>query len=179
MSDDNLEERKDEVWSMDEVRSFGSTPSETAETPDELESVDTSDTTDTADRGDREDRSDTQSQEDTAETADTSDTEDTSSTADTSDTRGTEDTSVTVEGHTVREMAVDAEEKGLTVRDLHNVNVYLYEDIYREMVASFKDLDSEYFRKHGEELSKNKDFFNAVFKAGLESDQLRAELELD
>ncbi|RBI58642.1 hypothetical protein DMJ13_26340 [halophilic archaeon] len=76
-------------------------------------------------------------------------------------------------------MAADAEEKGFAVRDLHNVNVYLYEDIYREMVAEFKDLDSEYFREHGDELSKNKEFFNAVFRAGLQSPQLREELELE
>lgn len=45
------------------------------------------------------------------------------------------------------------------------------------MVATFKDLDSEYFAEHGEELSKNKEFFNAVFRAGLQSSQIREELE--
>jgi hypothetical protein len=58
------------------------------------------------------------------------------------------------------------------------VNVYLYDDIHREMVSMFKTLDAEYYQTHSEDLSKNKDFFNAVFRAGLNSPRLREELEL-
>lgn len=132
MSDNDLDDRKDEVWGMDEVRG---------------QSSDTEDSPDTADTGD------------SVENEETGDAK--------------------VSGDTVRELALDAEQKGLSVRDLHNVNVYLYEDIYREMVATFKKLDGQYFAEHGEDLSKNKEFFNAVFRAGLESDQLEEELELE
>lgn len=155
MTDDELERRKEETWSMDEIRGGSATP-------------------------------DTEDTEDTGETAGISETEDTSDTTDTEDTPadGSETESTPSEpdratGETVRRMALDAEEKGLAVRDLHNVNVYLYESVHEEMVATFKQLDTEYYREHGEDLSKNKDFFNAVFRAGLESPQLREELELD
>lgn len=83
------------------------------------------------------------------------------------------------DGETVRQMTLDADAKGIAVRDLHNVNVYLYESVYREMRVQYKELDTEYFAAHGEDLSKNKDFFNAVFRAGLQSPQLKEELELD
>ena len=225
--DDELERRKEDMWSMDEVRSGGGAgTASTTDSPGEDQS-DTSVTSDTTDPSDIQDQSDTnvisgasQTQKqsdsedmaDTADTADTadisdkkesgtsavSDTEDTSDTIDstedesaTSDTTDTSDTSVTTEtetiadtepqavGSTVREMALDAEEKGLAVRDLHNVNVYLYESIHKEMISTFKRLDSEYYQAHGEDLSKNKDFFNAVFRAGLNSPQLREELDID
>lgn len=139
MTEDDLDQRKEDVWSMTEVRSA---TSETPDTPDSSDRIDKSDTTDTSETSDTEERSDT------------------------------------TEEQIVRQMAIDAEEKNLAVRDLHNVNVYLYEDIYQDMVATFKELDSEYFRKHGDDLSKNKDFFNAVFRAGLQSPQLREELGL-
>lgn len=150
MSDD-LEDRKQEMWNMSEVRSTGASS----------EAENNSETSDTYDSEDSEAISHTEDNIDTEDTEDSSDTSD------------------TAEGGTVRQMSIDAERKGFAVRDLHNVNVYLYEDIYRDMVATFKDLDSEYFRVHGDELTKNKEFFNAVFKAGLESDQLREELELE
>lgn len=140
---DDLEKRKQDVWSMKEVRSKGS---------------------DTADR---------------ENTTDKPDPTDISGTEEESDTENMPDNGQKASGEIVRSMSKDAEEKDLAVRDLHNVNVYLYEDIYREMVATFKELDSEYFAIHGEELSKNKEFFNAVFRAGIQSPQLREELDLD
>lgn len=153
MSDD-LEERKQETWGMDEVRS---------QAGGSAESEDTSDTADSAD---------TEESEETTATAESQEEEAAATNAE------TDDTPVTAAGDTVRELAVDADRKDLAVRDLHNVNVYLYEPIYREMVATFKDLDAEYFQVHGDDLAKNKEFFNAVFRAGLESPQLREELGL-
>lgn len=167
---DDLEERKEETWRMGEVRSTGA-GSETDDTDDRT-TVDR----DTADPSDTEDASDTPGSSDTTdarERADVGDTEDTDESSD------GETAPVTAEGETVRRMANDAEAKGFAVRDLHNVNVYLYEDIYREMVVTFKQLDSEYFHEHGDELTKNKEFFNAVFRAGLQSSELREELELE
>ena len=154
---DDLEDRKEETWGMGEVRSSGA----------ESEAADNSDSTPTADN---ESVSDNSGGSEDSDMIDTSNNEDSSDSSDTSDN---------AEGETVRQMALDAEAKELAVRDLHNVNVYLYEDIYREMVTTFKTLDSEYFQRYEEDLSKNKDFFNAVFRAGLQSPQLRKELELD
>ncbi|WP_433631122.1 hypothetical protein [Halomicrococcus sp. NG-SE-24] len=166
---DDLDERKEETWGMSEVRSTGASS----------ETTDPSPTSDTTDTEDQQDSSDTQGTDDGSDTESSADAEDTANTKNTEQRSDSTDTSDIAKGDTVRAMAVDAEAKGFAVRDLHNVNVYLYEDIYQEMIAEFKDLDSEYFQEHGDELSKNKEFFNAVFRAGLQSSQLREELELE
>jgi len=187
--DDDLEERKGDVWSMDEVRSGGA---ETTDTSDTSNRSNTSDIPDTADKKSAATASDPAESTDISDASDTSDTSDDGSspttsdpkdTTDTSDTTDTEreidDSAVEADGETVRQMALDADAKGMVVRDLHNVNVYLYESVYQEMRVKYKELDTEYFTTHGDDLSKNKDFFNAVFRAGLQSPQLEEELELD
>lgn len=186
---DELEDRKDDLWSMDEVRGSGSTAtagvSETSSTEETSGTTDTSDIEELSDMEEMEDTTDTGDIEDTQDTEYTPGVEspkDTSVTSDTEVKTESEDKADTVqlaEGSTVRQMALDAEAKGLAVRDLHNVNVYLFESVYDEMISTFKQLDSEYYQEHGEDLSKNKDFFNAVFRAGLQSPELRKELELD
>jgi hypothetical protein len=188
---DELEERKDEIWSMGEVRGGGGAAA--ADTTDAAVSEDISDTSesdDEADYSDASDTDDTVDQESTStepEVEDTSETKAVSKSSDAEDTSDTSDTSVKdedgpvsqAEGETVRQMALDAEDKGLAVRDLHNVNVYLFESVYHDMRTKFKELDTEYYAAHGEDLSKNKDFFNAVFRAGLQSPQLKEELEIE
>jgi hypothetical protein len=184
--DDDLEERKSDVWSMDEVRGGGADTTETTDTPDTTDkevtstTSDTEEVTDASDTSETEDTSDPSTDESSSTTSDAEDTEDTADTSDTSDTSDeTDDTAVEADGETVRQMALDADAKGLVVRDLHNVNVYLYESVYQEMRVKYKELDTEYFAAHGEDLSKNKDFFNAVFRAGLQSPQLKEDLELE
>jgi len=188
---DDLEERKDEIWSMDEVRGGGGGAS--GDTTDAAVSEDASDTSEPDDEADSSDTSDTddavdeESTSTESEVEDIPDTEAVSESPDAEDTSDTSDTSVKVEegpvsqaeGETVRQMALDAEDKGLAVRDLHNVNVYLFESVYHDMRTKFKELDTEYYAAHGEDLSKNKDFFNAVFRAGLQSPQLKEELEIE
>lgn len=182
---DDLEERKDEIWSMDEVRGGGGAA--TADTTDTAVSEDTSDTSKPYDEADSSDNSDTDDAVDEEATSTESEIGDPSDTSDNSDPSDTEDTSVEAEedpasqaeGETVRQMALDAADKGLAVRDLHNVNVYLFESVYHDMRTKFKELDTEYYAAHGEDLSKNKDFFNAVFRAGLQSPQLKEELEIE
>ncbi len=166
-NDDDLEQRKSDVWSMDEVRSGA----ETTESPTDDKSSEEADTTDTTTLTDTPDTSNTPNKSDASDTPDSSHTPDTDKT----DSEAT----LEAEGETVRQMALDADAKGVVVRDLHNVNVYLYESVYREMRVKYKELDSEYFATHNEDLSKNKDFFNAVFRAGLQSPQLKEELEID
>jgi len=178
--DDDLEERKSDVWSMDEVRGAGGETAETSDTPDtakEESAATTSDTTETTDISKTSDTSDTSDDEASSSISDSEDTTDTSDTPDTESE--IDDTAVEADGETVRQMALDADKKGIVVRDLHNVNVYLYESVYQEMRTKYKELDTEYFATHDEDLSKNKDFFNAVFRAGLQSPQLKEELELE
>ncbi|WP_273837782.1 hypothetical protein [Halococcus sp. PRR34] len=137
-----------------------------------------SDTTDVADTAQSENPENTSDTPDTVDPGAAADQSVSQDTADTADADVSSTTKERPEGATVRQMARDAEAKEFTVRDLRNVNVYLYDDIHKEMVSTFKALDSEYYQKHGEDLSKNKDFFNAVFRAGLSSPRLRKELEL-
>ncbi|MFC4990320.1 hypothetical protein [Saliphagus infecundisoli] len=185
---DDLDERKGELWSMDEVRSGGGSAtadSEEAEvredtsvppgSDDEANSSYDSDTEDTADGASATTESKIKDSPDTSEPSDLSDTSDTEDTS----VKVEEDPALQAHGETVRQMAIDAENKGLAVRDLHNVNVYLFESVYHDMRTKFKELDTEYYAAHGEDLSKNKDFFNAVFRAGLESPQLKEELEIE
>jgi len=185
---DDLEERKDEVWSMDEVRGSGGAAS--ADTTDAAVSEDTSEPDDEADSSDASDTDDAVDEGSTSTEPEVEDTPDTEAVSKSSDSKDTSDISDTLvkreeepasqaEGETVRQMALDAEDKGLAVRDLHNVNVYLFESVYHDMRAKFKQLDTEYYAAHGEDLSKNKDFFNAVFRAGLQSPQLKEELEIE
>jgi len=185
---DDLEERKDEVWSMDEVRGGGGAAS--ADTTDAAVSEDTSEPDDEADSSDASDTDDAVDEGSTSTEPEVEDTPDTEAVSESSDSEGTSDISDTsvkreeepasqAEGETVRQMALDAEDKGLAVRDLHNVNVYLFESVYHDMRTKFKELDTEYYAAHGEDLSKNKDFFNAVFRAGLQSPQLKEELEIE
>lgn len=180
---DDLEERKDDLWSMDEVRGGGAATTDTSDTSDAESASTTSDTEETTDTSDISDTPDTSGEESSSTTPDAEDAEETTDTSDTSDTADTvsetDDFSTEADGETVRQMTLDADAKGIAVRDLHNVNVYLYESVYREMRVKYKELDTEYFAAHGEDLSKNKDFFNAVFRAGLQSPQLKEELELD
>lgn len=234
--DNDLEERKSDVWSMEETRGGGvntadssegadtdrasdtpenspptdttdasdtsatqatTTASEAAGTTATEETPDTQDTPDTSDNeepspteqpstqsetnqaGVTTDTSDTAVTTETAETAKTKDTADRTDGAETTTASVTPPANPTATGATVREMAQDADAKDLAVRDLHNVNVYLYEDVYQNMQVTYKELDTEYFAQHGEDLSKNKDFFNAVFKAGIESPQLKEELGIE
>lgn len=173
---DELEERKDEIWSMDEVR--GGDGSASADTTDASVSEDTSDTDNTAGEESISTESEVEDTSDTEAVSDPSNSKDTSDVSDTS-VKDEEDPISQAEGETVRQMALDAEDKGLAVRDLHNVNVYLFESVYHDMRTKFKELDTEYYAAHGEDLSKNKDFFNAVFRAGLQSPQLKEELEIE
>ena len=183
---DDLEDRKDELWSMEEVRGGGEATTDTSDSSDTADAESAATTPDAevpTDISDTVDISDTSHEEPSSATPEAEETADTKETPDTSDTADMvsepNDPPADAEGETVRQMALDADEKGLAVRDLHNVNVYLFESVYREMRVQYKELDTEYFAAHGEDLSKNKDFFNAVFRAGLQSPQLKEELELD
>lgn len=166
MTDDELEQRKEETWSMDEIRSGA-----VADTADVDDPSDTADTNGTESSGG--------SQAVSVERSETADADDQDQGQALAEPEAPEELPNRAVGPTVRAKSIDADGKGLSVRDLHNVNVYLYEDVYEDMVTTFKQLDSEYYRAHGDDLSKNKDFFNAVFRAGIDSPKLREELELD
>lgn len=172
---DDLEKRKGNLWSMEEVRSGQNTATtEPRDAPVDEGGVDVSEPEAQSDLEETSDTDRADSATVTAETKDASETSDTKDTP-TADAEPVQQ----AEGRTIRQMALDAEAKGLTVRDLHNVNVYLFESVYHDMRTKFKELDAEYYGVHGDDLSKNKDFFNAIFRAGLQSPQLEEELEIE
>lgn len=86
---------------------------------------------------------------------------------------------VAVNGDTIREKSTNADKLGIGIRDLKGVNAYLYADVYRELQLQYNAMNTDYLRAHNEQLEKNKVFINAVVRAGLKSDKLKHELEIE
>jgi hypothetical protein len=158
MSDD-LDNRKQQMWNMEEVRS-GDTD---IDNPDTADDPDTKDVADTADSSD------------TVDTTDTKDKVDREDTADTTDTipEAPPDASI-------RELFLASQEQGLTVADLRNVNVYLFDRVHGEMNDLLAEVNYRAMKQRGEEVQMNKEFFNAIYRvAARHEDEVLAELELE
>lgn len=65
------------------------------------------------------------------------------------------------------------------VRESQNLNIYVSEDLYERVQRTYKELDSEYYATHGEDLEKNREFYTALLTAGLESGELRERLGIE
>ena len=158
MSDD-LDNRKQQMWNMEEVRG-GDTD---IDAPDTQDTVDSEDTLGTAGRPG------------TQDTPDGSDTEDTEDITDTTDTP----TDVPADA-SIRELFLAAQEQGLTVDDLRNVNVYLFDRVHSEMNDLLAEVNYRAMKQRGDEVQMNKEFFNAIYRvASRHEDEVLAELELD
>lgn len=158
MSDD-LDNRKQQMWNMEEVRG-GDT---------DIDAPGTQDTADT------EDTSGTAGRPGTQDTSDGSDTEDTEDVTDTTDTP----TDVPADA-SIRELFLAAQEQGLTVDDLRNVNVYLFDRVHSEMNDLLAEVNYRAMKQRGDEVQMNKEFFNAIYRvASRHEDEVLAELELD
>lgn len=167
MSDD-LDNRKQQMWNMEEVRG-GDTD---IDAPDAQDTADSSDTADAEDTSDRPDTQDTSDESDTAGTTDTTDT---------TDTTGTTDTPADVPPNaSIRELFLAAQEQGLTVDDLRNVNVYLFDRVHSEMNDLLAEVNYRAMKQRGDEVQMNKEFFNAIYRvAARHEDEVLAELELE
>ena len=151
MSDD-LDNRKQRMWDIEEVRGGNAD----IDTPD---TQDTTDTTDTPDAG----------------TADTVDAPDTSDSPDTTDIS----IDVPVDA-SIRELFLAAQDQGLTVDDLRNVNVYLFDRVHSEMKDLLAEVNYRAMKQRGDEVQMNKEFFNAIYRvASRHEDEVLAELELE
>lgn len=58
--------------------------------------------------------------------------------------------------------------KGSSVKDRPSVLMYIPEELHRELDIKFDELNLKSKKQNGEKLQKNKDFYPAVIKAGLE-----------
>ena len=104
----------------------------------------------------------------TEETQDSAADEDASSTNDSSPTEETKEAQETEESEETR-----------LVEETHDLHMYLPESRYHELMSMYKRLDGEYYAETGEELEKNRQYFDAVVATALEhDDELRDRLEL-
>lgn len=189
MTDDELEERKEQLWDMEEIRGGDTTleddvadtsdADDTADMPDTADRIDMTHTSDTAAAGDVADGSEVDISADTADMEDTIDTVDTPDMEDTADT--TEPSDITdAEDATVRQLCVAAEERGVTVDDMRNVNVYLFDRVHAELKELQAEVNYRAMKQRGEEVQMNKELFNAIYRvAARHEDEILTELELD
>lgn len=83
-----------------------------------------------------------------------------------------------LEGPTKEEGEKDRQEARETVKDRPSVLMYLPQEVYLELDASFDELNARYKREKGEKLQKNRDYYPAVIKAGLEGKDVEEVLGL-
>lgn len=65
-----------------------------------------------------------------------------------------------------------------SVKDRPSVLMYLPEELHTELDIRFDELNARYKREHGEALEKNRDYYPAIVKAGLEGTDIKDILEL-
>jgi hypothetical protein len=65
-----------------------------------------------------------------------------------------------------------------SVKDRPSVLMYLPEETRRELDIRFDELNARHKREHGEPLEKNRDYYPAVIRAGLEGERIEDVLEL-
>lgn len=68
--------------------------------------------------------------------------------------------------------------KGESVKDRPSVLMYIPEELHRELDIKFDELNLKSKKETGEGLQKNKDFYPAVIKAGLEGKNVEDVLDV-
>ena len=72
----------------------------------------------------------------------------------------------------------DKSEGKTSVKDRPSVLMYIPEDLHRELDIKFDELNLKSKKETGEGLQKNKDFYPAVIKAGLEGKNVEDVLDV-
>ena len=70
------------------------------------------------------------------------------------------------------------ETKSESVKDRPSVLMYLPEEVHEELDIRFDELNAKHKRAHGEKLEKNRHYYPAVVKAGLEGSDLEDVLDI-
>ena len=68
--------------------------------------------------------------------------------------------------------------KKKSVKDRPSVLMYIPEELHSDLDIRFDELNAQYKREHGEALEKNRDYYPAVIKAGLEGKDINEVLDL-
>lgn len=80
------------------------------------------------------------------------------------------------------EQTEDTEKTAITsqtpVKDRPSVLMYLPEEVHEELDIRFDELNAKHKRAYGEKLEKNRDYYPAVVKAGLEGLDLEEVLDI-
>ena len=87
----------------------------------------------------------------------------------------TENESKTSKPSKIEEMV---ESKQKSVKDRPSVLMYLPEELHSDLDIRFDELNAQYKREYGEALEKNRDYYPAVIKAGLEGKDIKEILDL-
>lgn len=131
------------------------------------------------DRRNRSDRLKRRFERDDAETADTGTSGEravneskTSKTGQTANTEKREETTQTEE----TERSEDS--KSESVKNRPSVLMYLPKDVHEELDIRFDELNAKHKRAHGEKLEKNRHYYPAVVKAGLEGSDVEEILDI-
>jgi len=70
------------------------------------------------------------------------------------------------------------ESESSSVKDRPSVLMYIPEELHRELDITFDELNLKSKKQNGEKLQKNKDFYPAVIKAGLEGKSVEDILDI-
>ncbi len=77
-----------------------------------------------------------------------------------------------------KDQGADKSEGKTSVKDRPSVLMYIPEDLHRELDIKFDELNLKSKKEKGEKLQKNKDFYPAVIKAGLEGKNVEDVLDI-
>ena len=70
------------------------------------------------------------------------------------------------------------DKKGETIKERPSVLMYIPEELYRRLDIRFDELNLQHKKETGNSLQKNKDFYPAVIKAGLEGKKVEDILDI-
>lgn len=71
-----------------------------------------------------------------------------------------------------------SENQDTPLKERPSVLMYLPEDVHEDLDIRFDELNAQHKREHGEPLEKNRDYYPAVVKAGLEGKDIKDVLDI-
>lgn len=129
------------------------------------------------DRRNRSDRLKRRFERDDAETAEASE-EGTANESKTSKTGQIANTEKRAETAQTEETEQPEKSKSESVKNRPSVLMYLPKDVHEELDIRFDELNAKHKRAHGEKLEKNRHYYPAVVKAGLEGSDVEDILDI-
>lgn len=97
--------------------------------------------------------------------------------SETTETSETEENSKTSETSKTAEPS-KTEKSSESVRERTNVNMYLAEDVVKDLRLAYAELNVDWQREYGEDMPKNDIFYPAIIKAAIENKDLKDVLDI-